>query len=314
MRSERGGDRPPVAKHRECRSVRLLAGTVTAVFLLIAVVACRDDGRAIPPDKSRFPGTKSAWRGFKSHTFDMDAGTIQVVMPRAAALGKPWVWHSEHLELEAAANVSLLERGYHVVRLNLANGFGSPEAVHAWDVSYKLMTGTHGLAKKPALVGVSRGALSCYNWAAQNPDKVSCIVGDAAVCDLKSWPGCRGRADPSPADLAALMEIYGVAAEDELYARALNPIDSLGPLADHRVPLLHVYGDMDTKVPWEENAGAVADRYRKLGGTCELIGKPGVGHVSGLDDPAPIVEFVERWSRTNSDGRDGEPVPMDSRP
>jgi pimeloyl-ACP methyl ester carboxylesterase len=72
----------------------------------------------------------------------------------------------------------------------------------------------------------------------------------------------------------------------------LNPIDRLEPLAKAKVPLLHVYGDADIPVPWKANTGVVAERYKKLGGSIQLIPKPGVGHVHGLDDSAPIVDFI----------------------
>jgi hypothetical protein len=51
-------------------------------------------------------------------------------------------------------------------------------------------------------------------------------------------------------------------------------------------------------VPIEENAAIAEERYRKLGGTVELIRKPGVGHhPHGLDDPSPVVAFIERHSK-----------------
>ena len=77
--------------------------------------------------------------------------------------------------------------------------------------------------------------------------------------------------------------------------RRKNPVDMLAPLARERVPLLHVYGDSDEVVPWEENTGIVAERYRGLGGSIELISKSGVGHhPHGLQDPTPIVEFISK--------------------
>jgi len=46
-------------------------------------------------------------------------------------------------------------------------------------------------------------------------------------------------------------------------------------------------------VPWEENTGEVAQRYRELGGDIQLIGKPGCKHhPHGLDDCRPIVDFI----------------------
>ena len=92
---------------------------------------------------------------------------------------------------------------------------------------------------------------------------------------------------------------YGFKTDDEAKAYARNPIDNLAPLAAAKVPLLHVYGDADEVVPWDENTGVVAERYRKLGGSITLIAKPGVKHhPHGLEDSTPIVKFI--WDHTAS--------------
>lgn len=72
-----------------------------------------------------------------------------------------------------------------------------------------------------------------------------------------------------------------------------NPVDNLATLAAHRIPILHVYGDADEVVPWEENSGVVAERYRQMGGSMTLIAKPGCRHhPHGLPDPTPVVDFI----------------------
>ena len=135
----------------------------------------------------------------------------------------------------------------------------------------------------------------CYNWAAANPDKVSCIYGDAPVCDFKSWPGGKGKGKGSAGDWKLVLERFHLANDDEALAWKLNPIDNVAPLAAAKVPLLHVFGDADDVVPWDENTGIIAERYEKLGGKIELIRKPGVGHhPHGLDDSTPIVEFIRK--------------------
>ena len=73
-----------------------------------------------------------------------------------------------------------------------------------------------------------------------------------------------------------------------------NPIDDLAPLAHAHVPLLHVVGDADQVVPLAENTNVLAQRYRALGGNIQIIVKHGVGHVHGLDDPTPIIQFLWR--------------------
>lgn len=272
---------------------RIVAGVKCAV--LMGVVWCA----GVAYGEEVWPGTKGTWNGFVRHDFEFRGKPVLVIEPREVAEGKPWVWHGEFFGHKPVPDVALLGRGFHVVHIAFPDQFGSPAAVALWEELYRELTEKYGLGKKPALVGVSRGGLYCYNWAAANPEKVGCIYGDAPVCDVRSWPCGKGKGDGNPAEVVKLKQVYGVTAEgaagdEELFAKALNPIDRLEPLARAKVPLLHVYGDADTGVPWDENTGVLAERYRTLGGEITLIAKPGVGHVHGLEDSTPIIEFVVR--------------------
>ena len=161
------------------------------------------------------------------------------------------------------------------------------------------MTTRYGFSPKPALVGLSRGGLYCYNWATAHPTQVSCLYGDAPVCDFKSWPGAFGKGKRSEGDWKLVLQHYGFKNDDEARAYRGNPVDSLAGLAAAKVPLLHVYGDADEVVPWDENTGVIASRYQALGGSITLIAKPGVKHhPHGLTDSTPIVEFI--WKQTAS--------------
>jgi len=260
--------------------------------LLVFLTPARADAAA---DVSPFPGQKSTWNGYDRFDFEVDAKPVLVVAPKQPAAGRPWVWHGEFFGHKPEPDVALLGKGFHIVYMRVPNMLGSPRAVEHWNTFYRELTGKYGFAKKAALVGLSRGGLYCYNWAAANPEKVACIYGDAPVCDFKSWPGGKGKGKGSPRDWKLVLECYGFKDEAEALAYDKNPIDNLAPLAKANVPLLHVYGDADESVPWEENTGLVAQRYRKLGGRITLISKKGVGHhPHGLDDPTPIVEFIAR--------------------
>ncbi|MFO0903354.1 MAG: PQQ-binding-like beta-propeller repeat protein [Pirellulales bacterium] len=246
-------------------------------------------------DAPRFPGVKSQWNGFDRYDFEVGGKKALVVVPKTPAKGNPWVWHGEFFGHKPAPDVKLLERGFHIVYLSVPDMLGAPEAVRHWNLLHQELTEKHHLSKKVSLVGLSRGGLYCYNWAAANPDKVACIYGDAPVCDFKSWPGGKGKGKGSPRDWKLVLERYGYKDDAEALASKANPVDNLEPLAKAHVPLLHVYGDADDVVPWDENTGVVAERYKKLGGDITLIAKPGVGHhPHGLDDPTPIVEFIAR--------------------
>jgi pimeloyl-ACP methyl ester carboxylesterase len=268
--------------------------TVLVCAVCCAVLVSTAAGRAVSAEVAgSFPGEAGDWHGFARYEFLVQGKTASVVVPRQPAAGRPWVWHGEFFGHKPAPDIALLNRGYHIVYLRVPDMLGCPAAVEHWNALYAELTGKYGLAPKAALVGLSRGGLYVYNWAAANPDKVTCIYGDAPVCDFKSWPGGKGKGKGSPRDWQLVLDRYGFKSDAEALAYAKNPVDNLAPLARAGVPLLHVYGDADDVVPWDENTGLIAERYRQLGGSIMLIAKPGVGHhPHGLDDSTPIVDFI----------------------
>lgn len=266
----------------------------------------RELAKVNPPQNppSIFPGTKTNWQGFDRYDFDFNGKEATVVVPPHPLPGKPWAWRGEFFGAFANADVELVARGFHLVYLRVPDLFGSPEAVRCWNDFYAGLTGKYGLAKRAALIGLSRGGLYCYNWAAANPDKVACIYADAPVCDFKSWPGGKpkglGKGEGSAAEWVKLLKAYDFKSDAEAIAFRGNPSDNLKPLAAANIPLLHVYGDADTAVPWDENTGVLAERYKQLGGNITLIPKPGVNHhPHGLTNPAPIVDFILKYAVAN---------------
>jgi len=248
-----------------------------------------------------FPGEKSAWIGpFEKNVFEAGGRTVTVVCPDHPLPGLPWAWKGEFLNAFPGTELALLEKGLHIVHMKYENMFGSPEAVSKWNGLYSLLTREYGFAANPALIGLSRGALYCYQWAIANPGQVACIYGDAPVCDMRSWPGGKGTGRGSIDDWHRMMTVFGFESEEEAMAYTGNPIDNLAVLAKHNVPILHVYGEDDEVVPWEENTGIVAERYRRMGGDITLIGKPGCGHhPHGLTDPSPVVAFIMKHTVVN---------------
>jgi pimeloyl-ACP methyl ester carboxylesterase len=137
------------------------------------------------------------------------------------------------------------------------------------DAIYAEMVGRHGLAPKPAMVGLSREALGTYRWASANPDKVACIFMDVPVCDMRSWPGGKrvagsgSKADGAPEQWKLLLKTYGFKSDAEALAYRGSPVDLLEPLAKARVPILHVCGDRDSIVPVEENSTPAGSKTRR---------------------------------------------------
>ena len=238
----------------------------------------------------------SDWSGYRRLDFTVDGRAALLVLPNEAAKGKPWIWRTEFFGHEPQGDLALLGRGFHVAYIDMQDMYGAPVSMKHMDAFYLHLTTAHGLAGKTVLEGFSRGGLFAFNWAALHPDQVAAMYVDAPVCDFKSWPGGKGTGTGSPADWQKLLKAYGMT-EAEAMAWDKNPADNLAPLAKAGIPILSIIGDADEGVPPKENTDLVEERYKKLGGSIEVIRKPGgKHHPHSLPDPAPIVDFVVRSS------------------
>jgi pimeloyl-ACP methyl ester carboxylesterase len=251
--------------------------------------------RPAPPTTRPIAGRHSIWEGYDCVRFVCDGRPATVVEPARAAAGQPWLWRGEFFGAFATVDKALLAKGWHVAYLACPDTFGSPETMRHWAAFYSQLTLQNGLSKRPVLLGMSRGGLYVYRWAAENPDAVGLIYGDAPVCDVKSWPGGKGKGKGSPRDWLLFEKVYGLT-EEQAVRWAGNPIDLLQPIAMAHVPIIHVVGTADDAVPVAENTDVLRQRYEALGGHIEVIAKPGVGHhPHSLADPTPIVDFILKY-------------------
>ena len=279
-----------------------VAAVAAAAYLITGMAWAQEEAKADAP----FPGKKTEWRGFDRFDFEVDGRNCCVVTPKTAAPGKPWIWRARFFDHRPEVDVALVEKGFHLVYIDVAALYGCAKAVGHWDAFYDYLTEKHGFNKKAVLEGMSRGGLIVYNWTAVHPDRVACIYADAPVLDIKSWPAGKGEGTGNPGCWEELKKVYGFASDEEALEYRGSPIDSVEPIAKAKIPLIHVCGDADKGVPHKENTMVFKKRYEELGGgEFELILKPGVGHKHGLDDPTPIVDFVLRHTLGKDDGGDG---------
>ncbi len=197
----------------------------------------------------------------------------------------------EFFDHRPEADLALLKKGFHLGYFNVGNTFGSPLATYQLSQFYTAVTqGPYKLNRRVVLEGLSRGGLYAYNWGVRNPDKVAVLYGDAPVCNFTTWPYQK-----SPSDWDALKKSYGFPNDKLALAYPFQPVANLSVLAICKVPILHVVGEADEVVPVAQNSNVIEAAYQKLGGTIKIIRKPGVGHhPHGLDDPTPIVNFIEQ--------------------
>jgi pimeloyl-ACP methyl ester carboxylesterase len=190
-------------------------------------------------------------------------GPVTVIAPLAAATGTPWVYRAGFVFPEASVDLALLEKGFHIVTGPVGTNVDGP-VVKSWNNVYEHLTG-HGFAAKPVMEGSGGGAGEVYAWAIENPDKVTCIYAENPILH---------------SNLAKV-----------------QPLDNLSVLAKANVPLLHVCGSLDQNV--KENSLEAQKRYKKFGGSLQVILKPGVGHYAlAPDHVEPVVDFIMRRTTT----------------
>lgn len=245
--------------------------------------------------------------GARRENFEVAGCEAFVIHPTSPAPGgaKPWVWYAPTIgHHPGTANAWLLSRlldsGFSVAGIYVGESFANPESREQFAAFYRHMTGAYGLAPKVCLLAQSRGGLNHYHFAADHPEWVQCIAGVYAVGDLRSFPGLQRAAPMYHLDEAEL----------ETQLAGHNPIERLAPVAQAKIPILHIHGDADTVVPIEKNSQVIFDRYRALGGPMELIVVPGKGHQF---DPAffeseTMLQFLLTQGKPSQD-RGGRTAP-----
>lgn len=217
---------------------------------------------------------------------------FKVVVPKRVAKGRPWVIRARFWGHEPQTDIDLLEQGFHITYVDVADLYGAPEAIERFNAFYATMIYA-GLGDKVVLEGMSRGGLPIYNWAAHNAEKVACIYADAPVMDIKSWPMGEGKSAGSAGDVENMMKAYNFKSKDEALAWSSNPIDHAKALAKAKVPIIHVVGDADEVVPVEENTTVFERALKENGHSMVVIHKSGIGHhPHSLHSPKPIVDFI----------------------
>ncbi|MDH3252701.1 MAG: GDSL-type esterase/lipase family protein [Ignavibacteria bacterium] len=231
--------------------------------------------------------------GFECSDFSFEGRDAKIVRPKKPAAGLPWLWRARFWGHEPQTEIALLERGFHIAYLDVAELLGNDDAIGRWNRFYEMLVRS-GLAQKPALEAFSRGGVYAYRWAAANPGRVACVYADAPVLDLKSWPGGKGKGAGNPVEWERFKQNYLLTEKEALAFRG-NPLDLAPQIAGAGFPMLHICGDSDPVVPIEENTDLFEKRILESGGTITVIRKRGVGHhPHSLPNPQLIVDFILR--------------------
>ncbi|NND06967.1 MAG: prolyl oligopeptidase family serine peptidase [Saprospiraceae bacterium] len=232
------------------------------------------------------------WNGFSLVEFQHNGRSAKVVFPKKAQDSKPWIWRARFWGHEPQVDIALLQKGFHLVWIDVADLFGAPQAERIFTDFYDHLRVAFALSDKVVLEGFSRGGLIVYNWAANNVDKVSCIYADAPVCDFNSWPRGKFSGKGSQDAWKKCLDAYGLS-NTQADTFTDIPIYTAREVAQAGIPVLHVCGATDEVVPIDENTYRLASIFKEEGAEFKVIVKEGIGHhPHSLQDPTPIVRFV----------------------
>ena len=207
--------------------------------------------------------------GVPAESFEIDGKPAFVLLPPEAKrqTPQPWIMYAPALpaypdQSEAWMHRLFLDAGTAVAGIDAGEAYGSPHGRAACTALYDELVEKRGFAKRPCLLGRSRGGLWVSSWAADNAEKVAGIAGIYPVFDLRAYPG-----------LETAAPAYELSV-DELKSQldALNPINRIEPLIKARTPIFIVHGDIDEVVPLETNSAALADKFKAAdAGDCVTI-------------------------------------------
>jgi predicted esterase len=224
-------------------------------------------------------------------TFEINGHKAIVYAAPKPAEGKPWLWYAPTLNGISIVQrklyfESMMRAGIGIAGFDLGEVRGAPGSTASFSLFYDEMA-KRGWSPKPILLGQSRGGLMMLAWGTRNPDKVRAFVGIYPVCNLASWPLKNSKA-ATLADFA--MSEAGLLER----LREFNPVDNLQGLLANKVPMFIVHGDADAVVPYNDNTGALKQRYEAGGGqiTVKIISGEGHKVSPSFFECQELVDFV----------------------
>ena len=236
------------------------------------------------------------WNSYPHEVYLFEGYEVNVVFPKKQRPHNPWVWRTEFFGGFATADCVMLEKGYHLIHINLADQYGASQTIQLMKRFQDALIHVLHLNTQCILFGFSRGGLYARHYAATFPEAVCALYLDAPVVDLQSWPCGFGIAKRARREYTHCVKLFDTTFEGILdYSKVLET--DLLHLVKAKIPLILVAGDADSIVPYEENGSLLESLYLANYLPFKCILKKGCDHhPHSLEDPTPIVDFLEQFA------------------
>jgi pimeloyl-ACP methyl ester carboxylesterase len=231
---------------------------------------------------------------FRQIEFEFEDRYATLIFPPEDVKTSHWMLKTEYFGAFPALEMQLLRRGYHLAYLKNVNRIGTDIDTDAKMRFAKYLQENYGLSEKCVPIGMSCGGLQAVNFAAKYPDAVSVLYLDAPVMNFLSWPFGMGDCfvNRGEEQYKEVLDALGMTRSELICFRG-HPIDKIPTLVERRIPVVMVYGDSDTVVPYPENGYVLEKAYRQANIPLAVFGKAGCEHhPHGLADSAPIIDFI----------------------
>ena len=252
--------------------------------------------------------SRDSMQGFERIQFEFEGCLAWVVEPVKPAPGSPWVWCMEWpTAFQANTGVKeVLEAGYRWVTFNPA--YGRDKKPHAGNQNdemiarrnrfQKFLVSELGLEEKCCLVGMSWGGFYSVRYASEHPECVKAMYLDAPLLDFSTLSWFKKTA------WKQLQEFYPHVTQD--YVGADDPMQSVSParaerIAKAKIPVLLIYGAVDTVVPAESNCLRFAEAFEKAGGHLRLWRDNLRGHHPHGLEPGSGAVFVNFFNKAKGE-------------
>lgn len=240
--------------------------------------------------------TETTWNGFKRIDFQFEGKDAILVFPKEANANKNWLLKTEYFDAFPDFQIKMVERGWHLAYVKNETRWCLEEDLDRKKRFCEFLKKEYGLYEKCFPVGMSCGGLIGVKFGAKYPECVSALYLDAPVMNFLSCPAFIGRCDDIVKSLEEFTTGTGIGLSELLSYRE-HPIDKMHLLLENNLPIIMVYGDSDTTVPYHENGAILEKYYKENGGYIEIYGKKGCEHhPHGLSDNTPIIKFAEKFS------------------
>ena len=203
------------------------------------------------------------------------------------------VWKAEYFAAFQGFEEAMIERGYTLCYVGHPTRWAPDSELDVVSAFLQSVAERYDLDPRVIAVGMSCGGLLSAKFAEKYPEQIGVLYLDAPVLNILSMLGM-GEAEFSETMYRELSDTYGFSRSTAVNFRE-SPIDNMTPLIAHDIPVILLYGNADSLVIYAENGRVLEDYYRAHGGRIKVICRSMCGHhPHGLDDPQPIIDFVER--------------------